>query len=215
MLKNSDRPFFIVVDGIDGCGKTTIGQLLLHLFNKLSINAIMTKEPGGSSFFTPIRQLLLKSDTNIETLTETLLFFADRYEHIKKIIEPSLSRGINVICDRFMASTYAYQCFGGGIDIKLVDTLRAYVVPFEPDITIILDVDVHIAIERIKNKIANNTPDNDESRYEIQGENFYNKVKDGFLWYSKTFNNVIIVDANRDVDTVFTEVKECIEKYLK
>ena len=67
----------------------------------------------------------------------------------------------------------------------------------------------------MNNKFANNIPDNDESRYEIQGENFYTKVKEGFLWYAKTFDNVFVVDANRDIDTVLTEVKKYVEKYLK
>jgi dTMP kinase len=215
VLKNSDRAFFTVIDGIDGCGKTTVGQFLIRFFKERASKVILTKEPGGSSFFTPIRQLMLKNDTNIELLTETLLFFADRYEHIKKIIEPSLNAGINVVCDRFIASTYAYQCFGGGIDIKLVDLLRNYVVSIKPNLTIILDVDIHIAIERLKIKYASKALNHDETRYEKQGWNFYEKVKEGFLWYAKTFENVFVVNANRDIDTVFTDVRNCIEKYLK
>ena len=124
MLKNREKPLFIVIDGIDGCGKTTIGKLTFQYIHGLSENVILTREPGGTPFFKPIRQLLLKSESNIETMTETLLFFADRCEHIKKIIEPSLRANINVICDRFIASTYAYQCFGSGINIRLVNILK-------------------------------------------------------------------------------------------
>ena len=79
MLRNSVETFFIVIDGIDGCGKTTIAQLLLKYLHGIPKKVILTREPGGSYFFKPIRQLLLKSETNIEILTETLLFFADRY----------------------------------------------------------------------------------------------------------------------------------------
>jgi dTMP kinase len=213
VLKNKEKPLFIVIDGIDGCGKTTIGKLIFQYIQGLSINVVLTREPGGSPFFEPIRRMLLKSESNIESLTETLLFFADRYEHIKKIIEPSLHSNINVICDRFIASTYAYQCFGSGVDINLVNTLKEYIVSFEPDITIILDIDINLALKRLNNKVSDKTSHGDESRYEKLGVSFYTKVRDGFLWYAKQFNNVFVVDANRDIDTVFADVMNILEKY--
>lgn len=213
MLKNREKPLFIVIDGIDGCGKTTIGKLTCQYIQGLSKNVVLTREPGGTPFFEPIRQLLLKSENNVETLTETLLFFADRCEHIKKIIGPSLHANINVVCDRFIASTYAYQCFGSGIDIRLVNTLKKHIVPFDPDITIILDIDIHLALERIKNKISKTSTYIDETRYEGLGESFYTKVRKGFLWYAKKFDNVFIVNANRDVDHVFADVINILEKY--
>jgi dTMP kinase len=213
VLKNRDKPLFIVIDGIDGCGKSTIGRLTFQYLQGLSINVVLTREPGGSPFFEPIRRMLLKSESSIETLTETLLFFADRYEHIKKIIEPSLHANINVICDRFIASTYAYQCFGSGADINLVNTLKEHIVSFEPDITIILDIDIHLALKRINNKISDKTAHIDETRYEKLGISFYTKVRKGFLWYAKQFKNVFVVNANRDVDTVFADVINILEKY--
>lgn len=214
-MLNNKAAFFIVIDGIDGCGKTTIGQFIYQYLSSKSKKAFLTREPGGSSFFGSIRQLLLHKETNIEVLTETLLFFADRCEHIKKIIEPQLNFGVNVICDRFIASTYAYQCFGRGVEVELINTLRKYVVPFMPDITFILDVDLEVAAKRLNNKATSKKTATDESRFEKMGEEFYAKVKKGFLWYAKTFENVYVINANMDKDSVFTEIKNHLEHLIK
>ncbi|MGL9732470.1 MAG: dTMP kinase [Wolbachia sp.] len=161
---------FITFEGIDGSGKTTQSELLADHFRKIhgKNHVILTREPGGTDFAEKVRRILLND--NIDPISEFLLLSSMRFEHVKKIILPALKEGKIVICDRFIDSTIAYQGYGLGIDLELIKNLHKLVKIERPDITFILDINVQIGLNRVK----------DKNKYEKMDINFYNKVRKGF-----------------------------------
>lgn len=206
--KSVPQPLFIAIDGIDGCGKSTQTRLLYDFFKEHNIECLLTKEPGGGLEET-IRTLLLNPSVNVNAITETLLFFADRVEHMEKKIIPSIKQGISVISDRFIASTYAYQVFGRKVDLPFVDFLRINTINRLPDITVIIDIPTSVAMERTYKSCIR-----DESRFENMGSSFYKRVTSGFDWYLNNFDNVYKVDGNRHVSEVFTDIKGILSPLL-
>ncbi len=157
---------FITFEGIDGSGKTTQSKLLTDYL--CGYNVVLTREPGGTDFAEKIREVLLTN--SIDHISELLVFLSMRQEHMKKLILPSLQAGKVVICDRFVDSTVAYQGYGLGVDLKLIEKLHSLLNIRYPDATFILDVDIKIALQRAK----------DRNKYEKMGCNFYNRVRKGF-----------------------------------
>ena len=134
--------FFISIEGFDGTGKSTQASILKKNLDDLNIDSILVREPGSTSFSEKIREIL-KENTEIETLTELLLFQASRYELVKKVIIPNLEKGKVVITDRFSDSSVAYQGYGGGLDIKLIETLNNISTSnLKPDLTFLLDLNL-------------------------------------------------------------------------
>ncbi|MGL9718029.1 MAG: dTMP kinase [Wolbachia sp.] len=161
---------FITFEGIDGSGKTTQSELLANHFKQIrgENNVILTREPGGTDFAEKVREILLKDD--VDPISELLLLISMRYEHVKKLILPAIKKGKIVICDRFIDSTIAYQGYGLGVDLKLIEDLHELVKIKRPDITFILDIDVQVGLSRAK----------DKNKYEEMNINFYDKVRKGF-----------------------------------
>ncbi|KJV69203.1 dTMP kinase [Candidatus Neoehrlichia procyonis] len=163
---------FITFEGIDGCGKTTQSCLLLQYLSNIygKDNVVLTREPGGTPFNELVRELLLSfTDERIDVTTELLLFIAMRKENFVKVIKPSLLSGKIVICDRFIDSTVAYQCYGHGIQISLVKYLNNLVVDIFPDITFIIDMDINKSISRAY-----------RNGYDSLNVEFYKNVRYGF-----------------------------------
>ncbi len=161
---------FITFEGIDGSGKTTQSELLADHFKQIrgENSVVLTREPGGTDFAENIRGVLLTN--NIDPISELLLLISMRHEHMKKLILPALAEGKIVICDRFIDSTIAYQGYGFGVNLKLIEDLHRLAEIRYPDITFILDIDVEIGLSRAK----------DRNKYEEMDVNFYNKVRKGF-----------------------------------
>ncbi len=143
---------FITFEGIDGSGKTTQSKLLANHFKQIhgENNVVSTREPGGTDFAEKIRGVLLTN--NIDPISELLLIISMRHEHMKKLILPALAEGKIVICDRFIDSTIAYQGYGFGVDLKLIEDLHRLAGVRYPDITFILDIDVKVGLSRAKDK---------------------------------------------------------------
>ena len=200
---------FIVIEGIDGCGKTTqikeISKWLPNsgLMEKKS-QLVKTREPGGSEFGLKLREILLNNNEIIhpDPLTELLLYSADRSEHISKVILPALKNSDWVISDRFSDSTLAYQGFGRGLNKTIIKQLENIVCQgLKPDLTIFLEIPPKISIARRRNK----TPD----RIESEGIKFLEKVNDGFEIIAKE-KNWEIISAYQEVAKITDKIKDSL-----
>jgi len=200
---------FIVFEGIDGCGKTTqINEIFnwLPQSNLISNNSsiIKTREPGGSLLGEKLRELVLSNNKYNEpsSLTELLLYSADRAEHVTKIISPALNKGDWVLSDRFSGSTLAYQGYGRNIDVEIIKKLEIIACQGKkPDITFLLDISPEESIARRKNQI----PD----RIESEGINFLRKVNIGFKKIAQE-NNWIVISAFNNKENITAIIKHTL-----
>ena len=197
---------FIVLEGIDGCGKTTqINELYKWLPKSGLINKnrtlIKTREPGGSFLGREIRDMILNNNksNSPSILTELLLYSADRAEHISKIILPALQNGNWIISDRFSGSTLAYQGYGRDIDVDIIKKLENIVCPnIKPDITFLLQISPEESIKRRQNKVAD--------RIESEGLEFLKKVNHGFQLIALE-NNWKIIKASKDLKSISQQIQ--------
>ena len=197
---------FIVLEGIDGCGKTTQINILSQwlptsgLINK-NATLITTREPGGSILGREIRDMILNNNnlSSPSILTELLLYSADRAEHISKIILPALQDGNWIISDRFSGSTLAYQGYGREISIDIIKKLENIVCQnIKPDLTFFLEISPEESILRRKNKVAD--------RIESEGLEFLKKVNHGFKLIALE-NNWKIIKASEDLNSISQQIQ--------
>lgn len=168
------RGIFISVEGGDGAGKSTQLANIKSYMEERGISAIFTREPGGTEIAEKIREIILDpANEGMEDLTEALLYAASRAEHVRKVIAPALEDGMVVVCDRFVDSSIAYQGYGRGLG-KVVETINEPAVNgYIPDLTIYLDLEPEIAMNRIANR--------GHDRLEIEPEDFHERVHQGYL----------------------------------
>jgi len=193
---------FVSFEGIDGCGKSTQAKLLASHFETELKDVVRTREPGGSIGAEAIRGLLLTGDTDKWSAeTELLLFTAARRDHLERTIEPALTAGKMVICDRFADSTRVYQGATRGDLRGKVDQLHAIMIGREPDLTLIIDVDPRVALTR---GLARNSG---EDRFEDFGLEFQEKLRSGFLKLAQEYpQRCRLIDGNRPPAAVFKDV---------
>ncbi len=200
---------FIVIEGIDGCGKTTqIDKLSKWLPNsgliKQGSKLITTREPGGSLLGKKLRGLILDNNENINpsSLAELLLYAADRAEHVSKIISPALNNNDWVISDRFSGSTLAYQGYGRKINLEIIKNIESIVCQGEyPDLTFFLEISPEESISRRKNEM----PD----RIESEGIRFLEKVNEGFKLIAKE-KNWKVISASKNIQTISNQIRETV-----
>ena len=204
---------FIVIEGIDGCGKTTqIDELSKWLpksgLIKKGSKLITTREPGGSQLGKKLRSLILDNNENNKpsSLAELLLYSADRAEHVSKIIAPALKNDDWVISDRFTDSTLAYQGYGRNINLEIIKNIESIVCQGEyPDLTFFLEISPEESILRRKNEI----PD----RIESEGIKFLEKVNKGFKLIAKE-KNWEVISATQNIQNISNQIKETILRYF-
>ena len=204
------KGFFITFEGIDGSGKSTQIQNLAKFLEDYGFDIIITREPGGSIGGEEIRNLLLQGGVDRWSAeTEILLFTAARRDHLERIILPALQDGKIVICDRFTDSTRMYQGMRGPKLRDLVDKLTKEVINCDPDLTIIIDIDPEISLERAKSrKIA-------EERFEDFGIDLQKKMRRGFLDLSKEFSSrIAVVNGQQSVDELAKEIFSLVKARL-
>ncbi|MDR2078079.1 MAG: dTMP kinase [Rickettsiales bacterium] len=203
---------FITFEGGDGAGKSTQSRLFVEYLNKNGREAVWSREPGGCVEAEEIRQLLLKGETNKwDGITELLLLYAARRVHTERKIKPLLDRNITVVSDRYFDSSLAYQGFGHGLPLPAIDSLRHIVLgDFEPDLTIILDIDTETGLDR-------SCRGGGKNRYESMTLEFHRRVKDGFDYiYKANPKRCIKIDvADASIETLSRQILEKVEQFFR
>jgi dTMP kinase len=199
---------FITFEGIDGAGKSSHIAFLAQYLTDKNIDAVTTREPGGTPLGELIRELVLNQPMHGET--EALLVFAARREHLAVLIEPALARGQWVICDRFTDSSYAYQCGGRKLNTSIVGRLEQLVhEKRQPDLTLLFDAPVALARERV----IENTPNPD--KFEREQADFFNNVRQAYLDRAQLFpNRIKVIDSSRAMDLIRADLKLHVDTLL-
>ena len=204
------KGYFISFEGIDGSGKSTQIQKLAKFLEASDFDIVITREPGGSIGGEEIRNLLLQGNVNRWSAeTEILLFTAARRDHLERIILPALEEGKVVICDRFTDSTRMYQGMRGVNLRNLVDTLNEKVIKFDPDLTIVIDINPEISLKRAKSRKTV------EERFEDFGVDLQMKMRKGFLELAKEFSNRIeVVNGQQSIDNLAKDICSLVKAKL-
>ena len=191
------RGKFITIEGQDGAGKSTNVAAMQEYLQTQSIDFVHTREPGGTDLGEKIRELLLNSSDAIADKTELLMMFAARAQHIESVIEPALSKGVWVLCDRFTDATYAYQGAGRGLSVNDIQLLETYVqAGLVPDLTLVLDLPIEVSESRAGQRSA---PD----RFERQKHDFKQNVRDCYLARARNEpDRMKVVDASESLELV-------------
>jgi len=201
---------FISFEGIEGTGKSTQAKLLQQSLLGLGYEVILTEEPGGTLISLRIREILLSVDhTNMKPLTELLLYNAARAQHIEEVILPALNRGAVVITDRFTDSTFAYQGYGRGIDLKLLESIDKIATNgLRPDMTMLLDLDVETGLKR--NRRINKT-----DRLELEDVEFHKRVRKGYHELAaKEPERIKVLDASVGIEELNIVIAGIIPDFI-
>ncbi len=192
------KPFLIVFEGVEGCGKSFQSKKLVSNLKKKKIYPILTREPGGTKSAELIRNLILKDYFNkskkekFDKYTDTLLYLAARNEHIINVIKPALKKKKIVICDRFIDSTFAYQVYGKKVKRLFIDNIHKFVLgKVKPNITFILKVSPKSSRFRLKKRKTKN-------RYDNFAQSFYSTAQKAFLKLAKGKKNYFVLDSSKN-----------------
>jgi dTMP kinase len=217
------RGKFITFEGLDGCGKSTQLEKLAKMLRAQHLSVVVTREPGGTPTGEKIRQLLLDTGTSaLAPLAELALMFASRAHHIKEVIQPALGEGRIVLCDRFTDSSEAYQ--GGGRKLGSEPVLalhHALCGDLQPDLTILMDSDPVMSVERARRRNKASTPGNkrsehDENRFEQESRAFFGRVRNAYLAIAEREpQRVVVVDARGTPEKTHKLIKEVVARKLK
>ena len=202
------RGRFITFEGIDGAGKSSHIEALAEWLRAQGQRVLTTREPGGTPLAEALRELVLHKP--MDALTESLLVFAARRDHLATVIEPALATGITVLCDRFTDATFAYQGEGRGFDLAVLSQLEAWVQQgLQPDVTLWFDLDPRLAAQR---RAAARAPD----RFEAQEERFFARVRDGYAARARSApERIVRIDAAAARDLVWSQVQACVQRLLR
>jgi len=208
------KPFLIVFEGVEGCGKSYQSRKLQKNLKKKGINSLLTREPGGTRSAESIRTLILKDYFNkkkqekFDRYTDTLLYLAARNEHIKNKIKPALKKRRVVICDRFIDSTLAYQVHGKKVNRSFIDHIHKFILQgIKSNITFILKVSSKSSKLRLKKRKTKN-------RYDNFAQSFYTKAQKSFLKIAKNKKNYFVLDSSLNNTDLEKKIFKIVSKYL-
>jgi len=209
------KPLFITLEGVEGSGKTTQARILAETLGKAGSEVVLTHEPGGTEAGRSIRAIFLDPAVSLNIAAELLLALADRAQHVSERLKPALAAGRIVISDRYSDSTVAYQGHGRGFDLGLLAELnRLASNGVTPDLTILLDLPVEVGLGRTRSRARGASRGFD--RFEGEGMEFHQRVREGFLTIARAEpGRVIVVDSDRDLAVVSSEIRGIVEKLVK
>lgn len=210
-MSGVSRGRFITIEGGEGTGKSTQLPLIAAWLREAGKEVVETREPGGAPGAEKIRELLVNGPADRwDAVTESLLHFAARREHLKRTILPALERGAWVVCDRFADSTMAYQGYGLGVARNLIEDLYGAVVgELKPDLTIILDIPPEIGLKRADDRRSGGT------RYESMDVAFHGRLRDGFIDIARREpERCVVIDATGPVEEIAAKIRRQIETRL-
>ena len=203
------RGLFITLEGGEGSGKTTQIATVKEYFQAAGYDVVCTREPGGTKIAERIRSILLtkEHEEDLCSISELLLMYASRAQLVNTLIKPMLEQGKIVISDRFDLSTVAYQGAGRGFDLETISKLREIAIGnFKPDLTLLLDVDVKLGMERVLRRSA-------RDRFEQEAEEFFTRIRQGFIDYAaKHTDEVYLIDGSSDEASVANAVRAALDK---
>ena len=209
------KPFFIVFEGVEGCGKSFQSNKLFNNLKKKKISTILTREPGGTETAELIRNLILKDyfkklkKDKFDKYTDTLLYLAARNEHVKNKIIPSLKKKKVVICDRFIDSTIAYQVYGKKVNFKFINNIHKIILgKLKPNLTFVLKVSPKVSKKRLKKRKSKN-------RYDNFPQSFYNNAQKSFVEISKNKKNYFVLDSSLNDNSLEREILKITLRKLR
>ncbi|WP_342262801.1 dTMP kinase [Spiroplasma endosymbiont of Calodromius spilotus] len=209
----NSKPFFISLEGTEGSGKTTVGQMLKEKLRQENYDVILTREPGGVKISEQIREIILdKGNSEMDKWTEALLYIAARRQHTVEVILPALQDNKIVICDRFIDSTSAYQGLGRGLGIITLNDIQNTIIGnAKPDLTIFFDLEPEIGLKRIKDFRTTS----ELNRLDLEQLDFHQKVYEGYrILLSQNPQRIKAINAKPDIKIVFEQVWVLVQKHL-
>ena len=208
------KPFFIVFEGVEGCGKSYQSKKLYNKLISKNIDTILTREPGGTKSSELIRNLILKdyfakdSKEKFDKYTDTLLYLAARNEHIKNKVKPALLKKKVVICDRFVDSTIAYQVYGKKVELNFIKNIHKQILQgIKPNIVFVLKVSKQSSRNRLRKRKTKN-------RYDNFAQSFYNKAQNSFVKIAKNKRNYFILDSSNNDNSLEYKIFDVCKRYL-
>ena len=196
---------FIVLDGPDGCGKSTQAKLLADYLTAQGVEVLSMRDPGSTAIGEKIRHILLSPEHEAMSLrTEVLLYMAARAQLWSETLAPALRDGKCIVLDRWLSSTCAYQGYAGGFEIEnIIKLAQCSLERVWPDMTIILDVELATSSRRLKAQL---------DRMEQKGDEYHKKVRDGFLEVAQLHQHFVVVNAASDTQTVHRHIVDLVEQ---
>lgn len=200
----------IVIEGLEGAGKTTAIHTIIELLSQCNLHAITTREPGGTAIGEVLRSVIkdCAHSGTLDNKSELLLFYAARIQLLEQVIKPALQDGTWVIADRFELSTLAYQGGGRGLNKNMIEQLSTFCLDgFKPDLTIYLDIPPELGMQRVKLR-------GEFDRIEQQSMDFFHRVHDTYLRSIQNDPNVVTIDATLPLDEVQVEIQKAVRAFL-
>lgn len=205
------KGLFLVFEGIDGSGKTSQLKRTKEYLEANGYDVLTTREPGGTPISEKIRGLLLDPlNGEMDDRCELLLYGAARAQHLAEVILPAMKNGKAVLCDRFSLSTAAYQGYGRGISLELLEAVHS-VAAFDvkPDLTLVVDVPVEVSAYRVA--VSRGEP---KDRLEKEKSDFFERVRQGFLSEAEKDDSIVVINGVQTEEQVFEDIKKALEKVL-
>ena len=212
---------FVTFEGIEGSGKTTHMGLAAERLTSQGYPAVTTREPGGTSLGEQVRTVLLSPEYgNMSPVAELFLYEACRAQLIEERVRPELERGNLVLCDRYFDATTAYQGYGRGLDLALIERLNdAAGQGMEPDLTVLLDCTVEKGFERVRSRYQDDAREGGQGapdRMETEDRAFHERIRNGYLRLAEKHGHRIrVVDASGGVEEVHGKIMDCLHQALK